>query len=97
MRSFGLDYSATPASADRRSRREAHRLPVIITAEDIAQRTGTPLRTVQDRFARARRNGAPVVRVPRGGRGRPAWGMLAEDYARRVGVDVDMLGTRAPT
>jgi len=68
---------------------------MLLTAEDIAARTRTPLRTVQERFARARREGAPVVRAPRGGRGQPPWAMRAEDYARRIGVDLETLAAGA--
>lgn len=87
-RNFAKGYSATGAPSRHRASRRSH---MLLTAEDIAARTGTPLRTVQERFRRARRNGAPVVRVPRGGRGQPPWGMTAEDYARRIGVDLDAL------
>ena len=31
------------------------------------------------------------MRVPHGGRGQPPWGMHAEDYARRIGVDLETL------
>lgn len=68
---------------------------VFITARDMARMSGEPLRTAQDRLARWRREGAPVVRVPHGGRGQPPWGMRAEDYARRIGVDLEMLAAGA--
>ena len=64
---------------------------VILTTDDIARLPGAPVRTVRDRLARWRREGARVVRVPHGGRGQPPWGMHAEDYARRIGVDLETL------
>jgi len=64
---------------------------VLLTTDDIARLTGTPVRTVRDRLARWRRAGAPVIRAPRGGRGQPPWAMRVEDYAARVGLDVETL------
>lgn len=68
---------------------------VLLTTDDIARLTGTPARTVRERLARWRREGAPVVRAPRGGRGQPPWAMRAEDYARRIGVDLETLAAGA--
>ena len=93
-RSFNGAYTATGASRTRRADTlpKPRRTHMVLTAKEIARRTSTPLRTVEARLARARREGAPVVRVPHGGRGQPPWGMRAEDYARRIGVDLEMLG-----
>ncbi len=91
-RNFDRGNSATGAS---RTHSAASTIRMLLTAEDIAARTRTPLRTVQERFARVRRDGGPVVRAPRGGRGQPPWAMRAEDYARRIGVELSDL-TRDP-
>lgn len=68
---------------------------MLLTAKEIARRTNTPVRTVEARLARERRRGGRVVRVPHGGRGQPPWGMHAEDYARRIGVDLETLAAGA--
>ena len=52
-------------------------------------------RQLAEILARWRREGARVVRVPHGGRGQPPWGMHAEDYARRIGVDLETLAAGA--
>lgn len=87
-------YIATGASKAGRAAMPRSQ-PVLLTTDDIARLTGTPARTVRERLARWRREGAPVVRVPHGGRGQPPWGMRAEDYARRIGVDLEMLAAGA--
>jgi hypothetical protein len=56
---------AIGASRTRRTARlanYAHRA-VLLTTDDIARLTGTPARTVRERLARWRREGAPVVRA----------------------------------
>lgn len=62
---------------------------MLLTADDIARLTGTPVRTVQRRLADWRSRGGPVVRAPRAGRGQPPWAVRAEDYAARIGVVMD--------
>lgn len=86
---FNRGYSATGASS---SHRAPPRLPpMLLTAEDIARLTDTPVRTVRERLSAWHRHGGPVVRAHRGGRGQPPWAVRAEDYAQRVGIDVDLL------
>ncbi len=59
----------------------------MLTAEDIARITGTPLRTVQHRLAKWAKRGGPVVRSPR----RRQYLVTLEDYARRLCVRVETL------
>lgn len=91
----GHRYSATGAPATGRTARVWPQTCPVLTAEDIARVTGSPLRTVRARLARWRRAGGPVVDVRHGGRGRPAMAVRAEDYARRIGVDLETLAAGA--
>lgn len=69
-----------------------------VTAEDIARFTGTPVRTVQRRLAAWRREGGPVVRAPRSGRGQPPWSVSLDDYCAWRGVDrEDVLEALTPS
>ncbi len=62
---------------------------MLLTADDIARLTGTPVRTVQRRLAGWRKRGGPVVRATSSGRGHPPWAVRAEDYAARIGMALD--------
>lgn len=64
---------------------------MLLTTDDIARLTGTPVRTVRARLASWRDAGGPVVRAQRGGRGQPPLAVALEDYARRVARDPDEL------
>ena len=93
---FDRRYSATGAPAVGRTARVAvARRNAVLTAEDIARLTGSPLRTVRDRLTRWRRSGGPVVLATRVGRGRRPLVVSAEDYARRIGVDLETLAAGA--
>jgi len=63
---------------------------MLLRSSDIARATATPERTVRHRLMRWHAQGGPVTRVAR-----PAGGwqysVSLEDYARRVGLDVDLV------
>lgn len=63
---------------------------MILSAEDIARASGTPLRTVQWRLKRRHERGAPVRRTARPGGGWQ-YAVALEDYARMVARDPDEL------
>lgn len=85
---FDRGNSATGASRTHSAAPATH---MLLTAEDIARLTDTPVRTVRERLSAWHRNGGPVVRARRGGRGQPPWAVRAEDYARRIGVELSAL------
>lgn len=64
---------------------------MLLTTDDIARLTGTPVRTVRARLAAWRDAGGPVVRAATGSRGQPPLAVALEDYARRVARDPDEL------
>lgn len=86
MRQSSPAYSATRAPAVRSST-----LPVL-TADDIARLTGTPLRSAQRHLAELRIRGVPVVRLTTGDRGQPPWGVSVENYCTARGIDPETLG-----
>lgn len=74
-------------------------LTMMLTAEDIARLTGSPLRTARARLSRwATQPGSPVVRLPRAGVGRRPWAVpLAAYCASRGMVPADVLEALSPS
>ena len=84
--------SAGSATATPSHVRPAHdgtaALTMMLTAEDIARLTGSPLRTVRARLSRwASQPGSPVVRLPRAGVGRRPWAVPLDAYCSSRGMD----------
>jgi len=66
---------------------------LMVTAESIARSSGTPLRTVQYRLKQWHKRGGPVERSPRACGGWE-YRVRLEDYAARVGLDLDVVRER---
>lgn len=71
----------------------------MLTAEDIARLTGSPLRTARARLSRwASQPGSPVVRLPRAGVGRRPWAVPLDAYCASRGMDpADVLEALSPS
>lgn len=62
---------------------------MVLRSSDIARATATPERTVRHRLQRWHEQGGPVTRIARPSGGWQ-YAVALEDYARRVGLDVDV-------
>lgn len=88
-------YIAIGASNARRIGLQA---PMLLTADHIARLASIPVRTAQDRIARMRKRGVPVVRLPPSGRGQPPWAVPLDAYCRSRGMDpADVLEALSPS
>lgn len=72
---------------------------MMLTAEDIARLTGSPLRTVRARLSRwASRPDSPVVRLSRAGVGRRPWAVPLTAYCASRGMEPsDVLEALSPS
>ena len=89
--------TATPSHV--RPEHDGTAAPTMLTAEDIARLTGSPLRTVRARLSRwASRPGSPVVRLPRAGVGRRPWAVPLTAYCASRGMEPsDVLEALSPS
>lgn len=63
----------------------------MLTAEDIARVLGLSVRAARERLAALRADGAPVVQMRTGRRGRPPLAIERQALAERLGVGVEEL------